>query len=348
VSLRIFKSTRCWRLLFLLLLFPASLHGADWIRAGVNTNQPIWGVRGGLLWAVSPGGFRPRGEPRGLIRLGYPILTNGTCDLVNFIAVEPIVKGRKGFSELEESSLDGRRGKRLWATSDHNASTNDTLLVPGKISSLSSGVERLEVTVRVEPFDNGAKVRLIISQESNTPDEIRLAIHAESDSAPMEYCILTATMGNMARTRQLWLKDEVIQSRKLYPNHQGDEFAPHTIYSVDRLPRDAQGDILMAVTTDEEDPASVFPFPGTRRWHYGGFTVTQYWKKVHGTFHEDLHAAVNARATYWQTRQLIPGGVAFENFELREKFYEGQQFIFGITRRSPTELGIVQTAKPSR
>lgn len=73
----------------------------DWVRPGINTNQPVWGVRGGLMWALPPGGFRPRGEPGGLIRVGYPILTNGAYDLVNFIAVEPIVRGRKGFSELK-------------------------------------------------------------------------------------------------------------------------------------------------------------------------------------------------------------------------------------------------------
>ncbi len=44
--------------------------GADWVRAGLNTNQPIWGVRGGLLWAIPPGGFRPASGQRGLIRVG--------------------------------------------------------------------------------------------------------------------------------------------------------------------------------------------------------------------------------------------------------------------------------------
>jgi hypothetical protein len=30
--------------------------------------------------------------------------------------------------------------------------------------------------------------------------------------------------------------------------------------------------------------------------------------------------------------------VAFENFELRERFYEGQVFIFGITRKTPAQM----------
>jgi hypothetical protein len=51
-----------------------------------------------------------------------------------------------------------------------------------------------------------------------------------------------------------------------------------------------------------------------------------------------LHVAVNARYTYWQSSRPIPGGVAFENFELRERFYEGQVFIFGITRKTPAQM----------
>ena len=81
-----------------------------------------------------------------------------------------------------------------------------------------------------------------------------------------------------------------------------------------------------------------YPFPGRQLWHYGGGKATQYWKKPHGTARDDLHVAVNARYTYWQTHQPIPGGVAFENFELRERFYEGQTFTFGITRKMPAQL----------
>jgi len=72
-------------------------HGGDWIRPGLNTNQPIWGIRSGILWGIAPASFRG-GEPRGLIRIGYPVLSAAAYDLVNFIAIEPIVGGRRGFS----------------------------------------------------------------------------------------------------------------------------------------------------------------------------------------------------------------------------------------------------------
>jgi hypothetical protein len=285
------------------------------VRAGLNTNQPLWGLRGGLLWALPPGGFRGAGGPRGLIRLGYPTSTNGGYELINFVAVEPIVNGRRGFSELERSALDQTQGKRIWAIAEtHPApATSQTVLVPGRLSEPSPGVQQLDVTLRIEPFDNGARVRLAVTQRSDAPEEVQFAVHTDAGSAPLEYCILTATMGNKARTRLLWLKDEAVNSLQLYSEYRGDGFAPHRVYPLDRLARMVSGDVLVAVTTNEDDPTAVFPFPGRRLWYYGGCKVTQYWKKPRGTVQDDLQVAVNARYTYWQTRRPIPGGVAFEN-----------------------------------
>ncbi|HWQ93564.1 MAG TPA: hypothetical protein VN673_18010 [Clostridia bacterium] len=310
--------------------------GADWIRPGLTTNQPVWGIRGGLLWAVAPAGFRG-GEPRGLIRLGSPVLANQGYDLINFIAIEPIVGGHRGFSELERSQLDGLPGKRIWAEASGAASTNG--LVPGQLRKRPDGQEELQVELRVEKFENGAHVRLLLLQRSDRPNEIQLRVFREPDSALLDYCILTATMGNMARTRQLWLQDEVVSSLKVYAGYKDNGFTPHKEYPLSRLHRTLAGRLLVAVTNDEEAPASVYPFPNSRLWHYAGCKVTQYWAKEAGAFRDDLQALVNGRYTYWQSSRPIPGGVAFENFELRERFYDGQPFVFGITRQTPRQLG---------
>ena len=325
-------------LAFLLMAFPG-FSASEWVRAGVNTNQPIWGLREGLLWAIPPAGFRPP-EPRGLIRLGAPILPGGGHDLVNFIAIEPIVRGHRGYSELERSQADRRSGKRIHARpSEGGAATN---LVPGSMRQLPGGHEELEVVLDVEKFENGAHVRLVIRQRSDRPDEIELGVFKQPDSAALDECILTATMGNMARTRRLWLKDEVVNSLELYRDYKGTAFAPTKEFPLARLHRTVSGSVLVAVTNDEEAPATVFPFPRSRLWHYGGRPVTQYWAKPAGTFRDDLRAAVNARYTYWLSDKPIPGGIAFENFELRERFYDGQIFVFGITDRTPEALGFVK------
>jgi hypothetical protein len=322
---------------FLVFLAAASVAlGADWIRPGLNTNQPVWGVHGGLLWAVAPAGFRT-GEPRGLIRLGYPVLPDKSYDLINFIAIEPIVGGRRGFSELERSQLDGVTGKRILAESSGSLLT--TNLVSGQLRKRSDGQEELELRLQVEKFENGAHVRLVVLQRSDRPDEIQLSVFQEPDCAPLEYCILTATMGNMARTRRLWLNDEVVSSLKAYPDFKGSGFAPLREYPLSRLHRTVAGSVLVAVTNDEEDPASVYPFPNSKLWHYAGCKVAQYWAKESGAFRDDLQVVVNGRYTYWQSSRPIPGGVAFENFELRERFYNGQKSVFGITRQTPQELG---------
>jgi hypothetical protein len=322
----------------------AAKPAVDWIRAGLNTNVAAWGLRNGLRWGL-PAGRRSFDGPRGLIRVRYPVLANGEYELINFIAVEPVVGSRKGFSELERSTLDGVAGKRLWAIHPDAPEQPDNQLVAGQITQLDSGVQSLTVRVGVERFENGAHVTLIVTQRSDSPDELEVAIHAQPDSTPIDYCILTATMGNKARARQLWLKDEVASSLRLYPEYRQFDFAPHRFFALDRLHRTAAGGVLVAITTDEANPAAVEPFPGLPHWRYAGFPVTQYWRKPAGTWRDDLHVAVNGRYTYWLSRQPIPGGIAFENFELRERFYEGQRFVFGITRKTPGELGF---SAPSR
>jgi hypothetical protein len=329
------------RLLTLGFLLAAAVKadGADWVRPGLSTNQPVWGLRGGLLWAVAPGGFRG-GEPRGLIRLGYPVLADNRYDLINFIAVEPIAPGHRSFSELERSQFDGLPGKRIWA--DNTGGSFVTNAGPGELRKLRNGGEELVVKLRVEKFENGAHVRLVVRQRSDRPDEIALSVFREPGSAPLDYGILTATMGNMARTRLLWLKDEVVSSRRVYSDYRGRDFAPHRAYPLSRLCRAADGRVLAAVTNDEEDPASLFPFPDSDLWHYAGRKVTQYWAREAGSFSEDLQVVVNGRYTYWRSARPIPGGVAFENFEMQEPFHDGQTFIFGITPRTPQDLGFAQ------
>jgi hypothetical protein len=47
------------------------------------------------------------------------------------------------------------------------------------------------------------------------------------------------------------------------------------------------------------------------------------------------------------SRSPIPNGVAYENFELVQDYYDGQQFVFGITESSPTQFDLtVEPPKP--
>ena len=316
-------------------------------RAGIDTDRPVWGVRGGLQFGVWPGaigGERGPGGPRGLIRIGYPIMPDGSYRLVNFIAVEPIVRGkrRRGFSELEVSARDGKRGKLIepgpppgidWDAPAEGA------LYPGDIETLDGGATRLTVCLRVEKFSNGAHVYLLASVRTDRLDELELRVFAEDDCAPLDACILTATMGNLERLRQVHLSGRVVTSQELYGSYEGEGFTPHTTFPLEELPRAADGSITVAATTDEDDPSSTRPDPKRPWfWHYPGAKVTQYWRKYPGTFDESLQAKVNARRVYWASKRPIPNGIAFENFELNESFIPGQTTSFGLTPLTPEAL----------
>ena len=303
----------------------------EWVRAGMNTNAAVWGIRGGLQFALHPNGFSGGdGGPRGLIRLGYPTLSNAQYDLINFIAVEPIVRGKKGFSELEKSAFDGRPGKMFW-TGPSAEPPKSTAFDSGSLRKLENGVEELVVDLTVERFENGTQVRLQLSQRSDAPDELRLTVHAVNGSALIESCILTATMGNKARARLLFLNDGPVSSLQLYPDYKDIHFADHRIFGVDRMSRMPNGDAAVWIENDEENPSAVQPFGRPHFWNYRGRKVIQYWRKPAAEANPSLQCVVNARYTYWGSQQKIPGGISFENFELREPFRSGQTYIFGIT-----------------
>ncbi len=186
-----------------------------------------------------------------------------------------MVSGRKGYSELEPSQLDDLPGKGLRAVRHEDSVAEAALLPPGHLTASANGVESLTVTVCVEPFLNGAHVTLTITQRSDAPDEIQWEIRTEPDSAPIEYCILTATMGNKARARHLWLRNERASSLELYPDYRGPDFTPHRIFPLDRLFQSPMGDILAAITTNEADPSAAPPPSGAPHWRYDGMPVTQ-------------------------------------------------------------------------
>jgi hypothetical protein len=309
----------------------AKVSTRTWVRGKHDGFQPCWGIDGGLLFGIHPGDSKGDGQPRGLIRIYSPVLPGGKYDLINFIALEPIVDGRRGFSEMERSRLDGVPGKRIWTEAGTGAPRGSPKTDPGKLSRLPGGIEQLELNLHVEKFDNGAHLDLIIRQRSDSPDEIELTLRNHPGGKPPQYAVLSATMGNKARARLLSLADGPVSAAKLLPDFSGDGFAETKVFRLSRLWRTPDGDALAAITTDEANPAQT-KIAGMGDWYYGGRKVTQYWRKSKGTYGNDLEVAVNVRRIYWGTRLPIPGGPAFENFEMRDPFRDGQQFRFGVSQ----------------
>jgi hypothetical protein len=315
---------------------------SPWIQPHAPGDPLIWGRRDGIVFGLpSPGGLR---GPRGLIRVGVISPTTGKPELLNYIAIEPVIFGpgsrmsRMAFSELEPSRLDpGQHGKRLWV----DLSSYDKNNLPGGTVQTFPGnrdnpaIERLSVQIDVERFSvNGTHVHVIASVDSDHPDELRLSVFADNDSPAIEELALTATMGNFERLRRLWLHRCVVDSRELMGDYTGSAFDDPPNYPLRDMLRTGDGDAIVFATTNENDPSS---FAGTPsgHWHDPLPKLTQYWRVAAHDIQPDLRVRVNGRRVYWASNDPVPGGIAYENFDVRQRYVPGQVFIFGITSQPP-------------
>jgi len=289
--------------------------------------QPVWGHANGLQV-----GLAPMPGPRGLLRIYTPYLKQPAGRVINFIAVEPILRGqeRRSFSELEPSRLDGLRGKRFWSSDTHDDLPIRPADHPARgVISRNGDIETLEVFILVERFDSGAHPYLRLRFRSDALYEVGIAVFAHDDSKPMRTCILTATMGNYARLRRLHLADRIVLSHDLWPRFDGSGFAPHRQFPLEQLTRTPAGHVVASATTDESNPQNADYTAGTfRGWKFQGRRAVQCWRCEDPQ--EDLRVLVNARTKYWASRSPIPGGISFENFEMVTEFRDGQEFWFGV------------------
>ena len=299
-----------------------------WLRpSGAPDAEPRWGHVDGMQV-----GIPPIPGPRGLLRVFTPYLGHPRERLVNFIAVEPIPEGQtqRGFSELEPSSVDsGERGKRFWSADDADAAESGVLSAPSRGAvEVVDGVETLTVWIGVERFDNDADVRVRVRFFADRPHEVEVAGFANAASVPLSHLILTATMGNWARLRRLYLADRTVTAAELWPGFSGTAFTEHARFPLTVLSRDGDAAIVSA-TGDEDDPWSVeYSADTAAHWRFVGRRAVQTWRVDDP--HPELEAVVNARWSYWASASPIPGGPAYENFEIIEPFRQGAAFRFSV------------------
>jgi hypothetical protein len=261
-----------------------------------------------------------------------PYLGQQETRVINYLAIEPILTGEtnRGLSELEFSRLDFMPGKRFWSGSKRDDWSPRLPNAPdaGWIERVD-GVEHLRVLVFVEPFENGAKVYLRLSFRADLPHAVGVATFARDDSKPLAHCIVTATMGNYARLRKLQLADQTATPDQLWPNYSETGFTPHASFSLGALVRTRQGHALGIATPDELEPTKASYDPTTRaHWRYVGARASQSWRSCRPD--EGLKLQVNGRRVYWGSKAPIPGGVAFENFEMVAPFRQGDEFWFEV------------------
>ena len=201
----------------------------------------------------------------------------------------------------------------------------------GVLIATEDGHKVLSVFVGVEPFDHGARPIVEVRLREDRPHEVGFRVIAAPGGKAMRSCILSATMGNYARLRRLYLKDRVEESRRIY------EPLPVGLRGLCSTPTVGTATIFWyetALVIAARLPTSLIrPGPATapmslRHWHYQGVVATQYWRT---RAWPGLVVRVNGRQTYWASTAPIPGGVAYENFELEVPFAPGQEFWFGVT-----------------
>ncbi|MDR2269837.1 MAG: hypothetical protein LBF27_02930 [Sphingobacterium sp.] len=310
---------------------------ATWVQPGQGKPaMPVWGHVNGIRI-----GLDPLPGPRGLIRIYTPYLDYPFPEVMNFIAFEPIPKGQeqRGFSELEMSNIHpGKRGKHFWSANSATDSLPLDGLNPARgIVEEINGEQTLTVYIFSEPFDNGAKVYTRIRFFASRPYEFELATYTYEGAQALDYFIATATMGNKARLRTLFLEDGQQSSLALWPDYKDIHFTPHAYFSQQRMLRDKKGRAYFIAAPDETDYRNTVYSAATHsHWKYRGKRATQYWIK--NTPSEQLKGLVTGRFTYWASREPIPGGVSIENFEMKEPFTSGETYVFGITPLSPEAL----------
>lgn len=307
-----------------------------WLRPAQGVPaKPVWGHKEGIsvgLWPM-PG-------PRGLIRIYTPYVGQQRPRMINFIAIEPIVAGERGQSELEIGLESQRRGLDFRAANTRQRAaipSDPTRPPPGQIERVQ-GIDTLSFCLGTEPFRNGARPIVQVIFRQDRPHEVGFRVYAAAKSAELDACVLTATMGNYARIRRLWLRGKVVDSRQLWPAFQPDPlgFACWRQWSRDALFQ-RHGKIIVAATSNDDSPARAdYSFRVLPGWRYQGRPATQYWRT---SSVEEAVVRVNGRKTYWGGNAPIPGGASFENFELRIPFEPGQEFWFGVSPDGPSALG---------
>lgn len=298
-----------------------------WPGHGVPIDRPVWGLRDGIRI-----GLHPTKGPRGLIRIYTPYLDQPFPTMINFLSIEPRVKGKpgRGQSELEESQeMPGTQGLSFYASNTQDDRGSLDAFPSGNLSRNGSS---LSLFVHSEPFRNGARPVVEVILQRQRPHEIQLVTHAAQGSAEMTRCTISATMGNYGLMRRLYLRrSQIIEAKDLWP--EGTESGHMGFYKFHEWPtrqllRRSDGRVFAVVSSDFDDPSKLrYDRRVAKFWHYQGQLSQQYWMTERDA---EASVAVNGRSTYWKSQAPIPGGVSYENFELRMPFEPGRKLWFGV------------------
>jgi hypothetical protein len=296
-----------------------------WPGNGIGENIPVWGHSDGLRVGLAP----TRG-PRGLLRIYAPYLDQEFPRVVNFVSVEPTVKGNSARSQSElatSSDKAGAEGLGFYPSNSLGRYRKDGKPPPGVITDDG---DSCAIFVHTETFPDGAEPVIRVRFHREQPYEVELSTFASATSSPMESCVLSATMGNFALLRHMRVADGSVSAHELWDADDpldDLDFLPWRTIESRRLHRDEGGRPIVTAFTDTDAEGLVYDENVAEHWRYVGKRASHAWM-----VEADANpvVAVNARRTYWRSQAAIPGGATIENFELRTDFVDGQKFWFRV------------------
>ncbi|VVB79830.1 Uncharacterised protein [uncultured archaeon] len=290
-----------------------------WILPENNNQNYIWGLADGIAIGIQKNSKPPQMDnaPGGTWAPGliYVMFTDekGETYFFNYI----------GFDILGKNGLDQSEAEKIVFMPESTSVEGSILTVVFRTSEFNKNKIPLKVTITID---------------KSKPREIGISAQdMYKENNLVSYIHMSATGGNLGRIRDLYLKDEIINSKNLYAGEQPGSgcFYPLKTFALNKLRTDSSGVIAYAGNDEAgnwfgEWGSDVAPYYGKPKFY-------QYWRKYSGTYNPDLMVTVNGRDHYFSgflnpcNGKAVTGGVAYENFDMVEKYYAGQKFWFGYS-----------------
>lgn len=288
-------------------------------------------------------GIWPNSGPRGLVRLYAPYLDLPALKPINYIAIEPVVRGARALPEIEKSLTDGETGTHIAVLNDRPERWQDGMKNQAKqadqrlVRASDSQSKAFSVWLVSEPMRNGAQTLVEAYFDPASPYTVQLTCFASPPSAMLDQCILTSTMGNFARLRSLSMATGALLIDQVYDSSKPLDswgFLAAQTWPANKLPEQG-GDWVFSARADGKPLDAALEAQVPPAWQYRGKAAEQFWRVSRvQPWSAAMRARVNARRSFWPDRtgqsRLIPGGASFENVELEAPFVQGQSWVYGI------------------
>jgi hypothetical protein len=285
-----------------------------------------WGFREGIR--IRFGRFFPRKPLWGTIQIVHTGTRLPKNLPLNELAIKPRADDRYANSTTEQRTQAGGKLGLRFATSD-SKQLSKKVWEPAE-GVLSEDGKTLRLFVHPEPFSNRARPVIEIRFDAPHANRIGFRVHTASESTGMTECVLSAMSGSFADLRQLHFADGHVKTTKQMFESWPDESkltdkerSPWQTFSGEQFPLVDDGTLRQIRLTSDVSDYSTLKYAGavSTGWQYKALPSEQSWLCAAET---PFTVALRARKSFRNGNGPIPGGPAFEDFELRTRLQPNQ------------------------